>query len=129
MSGLALSDVITLRVDRFKWWLPQLLQAVAQIGDVTPEALAGPSRSGPFVTLRQAFAVAAREEMGKSFPQISRAMGRCDHTTALQAHRFGLKRCERDAEFRQLVGVVRGVARTIARGELAIAEIEPELAL
>jgi chromosomal replication initiation ATPase DnaA len=129
MSAPQLNDVIVLRIDRFKHWLPQLVRAVAQIGDTAPEKLVGPSKAPSLVTLRHAFMVAAREEMAKSYPLIGRALGGRDHSTVQYGYRTARKRCESDPEFRQLVGVVRSVARAIAQRELTVTEIEPELAL
>jgi chromosomal replication initiation ATPase DnaA len=129
MSGPPLTDVITLRVDRFKHWLPQLVNAVAQIGDTAPERLIGPSKAPSLVTLRHAFMVAAREEMAKSYPLIGRTLGGRDHSTVQYGYRAARQRCESDPEFRQLVGVVRSVARVIAHRELTVVEMEPELPL
>lgn len=121
--------IVTIRVDRFRLWLPQLVHAIAMVGDVTPEALAGPVRTRILVMLRQACAFAARDGMAKSYAEIGHALGGRDHSTLTHAYQRAQERIRADGEFRQLATVALAIARTIATGELTVAEVEPELPL
>lgn len=129
MAHHAIVETVTIRVDRFKPWLPQLVNATAAVGGVAPEALVGPSRCKPLVRLRQAYALAARDVLEKSFPQIARAMGRADHTSLWHSYENGREHFAKDPEFNQLASVLLGIAREISRSPIVTIEIEPELPL
>lgn len=129
MAHDAVTDVVTIRVRPFQRWLPQLLNAVAVIGDVAPEQLAGPRRTKAYFTLRQAYALAARDTMHKSFEEIGLSLGRTEHTSARYAYLNGQQRLTNDPEFRQLARLVGDVAKVIATGAAPTVEVEPELPL
>lgn len=129
MADHAISDTITIRVRPFQWWLPQIVRAVAAVGGIAPEVLMGPTQAKRIVTLRQIYALAARDVAQKSFQEISRGLGRRDHTSCRLSYLNARERFAEDAEFRQIATVVLDIARMItARPAEAIA-IEPELPL
>ena len=129
MRESALSDIVTIRIDRFKRWLPRLINAVAEIGGVDPAALVGPGRTGWPVLLRAALTLAAVDVMEKSLAEVGRQLGGRDHTTIICAYKKAQKKMATDAEFRQLAALILAVARTIAGKDTAPPEIEPELPL
>lgn len=129
LHALWLNDVITIRVRPFQHWLPQLLRAVAAIGDVAPEQIASPRCTKRFVTLRQAYVLAARDRFGKSFEEIGRSLGRSDHTSSRCSYLKARERMGEDREFQQLAQLACDVANVIAGSPRPTIEIEPELPL
>ncbi len=129
MAHDAVTDVVTIRVRPFQRWLPQLLNAVAVIGDIAPEQLSGARRTKAYFTLRQAYTLAARDTMRKSFEEIAQSLGRREHTSARYAYLNGQQRIASDPEFRQLARLVGDVAKVIATGVAPAVEVEPELPL
>lgn len=71
------------------------LRRVVTVGDVidaackslrvTPAAMVGPSRSALLVRARHAAMYCARKMCGASFPEVGRAFGKRDSTTAIHA--------------------------------------------
>lgn len=129
MADHAIVDTITIRVRPFQWWLPQLVAAVAEIGGAAPEVLRGPTQTKRIVTLRQLYALAARDVMRKSFQEISRGLGRLDHTTSRQSYLNARERFAEDAEFRQIATVILDIARVITSRPTEPIAVEPELPL
>lgn len=120
---------ITIRVERFRAWLPQLAQAVEIMGEVEPGAMSDARSDRTITRLRQAYVLAARDVFAKPFGQIARAIGRCDHTGARYSYRNAQRRINDDPEFRQFANVVHAIARAIAAQPAPSVEVEPELAL
>lgn len=63
----------------------EILKEVAQKHVVAPQAILGKSRHKPIVLARFEYVYRLHEEMGLSFAEIGRVLGR-DHTTALHAY-------------------------------------------
>lgn len=124
-----MSNIVTIRIDRFNRHLPQLVSAIATVGDVTLQALASRSQDKWLVALRQAIAIAAHEVLDKAYNEIARELGRRDSKTVWFACSRARSRCDTDSEFRQLVDVTRAIARAIAGREPPGPDIEPELPL
>ncbi|MBN8844817.1 MAG: hypothetical protein J0H88_16370 [Sphingomonadales bacterium] len=129
MLAAPLTDVVIIRADRFKHWLPQLVDAVAAIGGITPEQLVAPGKMGWAVRLRAAFTIAAVDVMEKKWAEIARAMGGRNHGSMINAYAYAQRRMETDPEFRQLVNLVLAIARAIVGQQVAPPVIEPELPL
>lgn len=128
MAIAPVTGVVTIRVDVFARWLPQLVRATATVGDVSPEALVGPVRTKWIVMLRQALALAARDVMHKPYEDIAKELGGRDHSSIVHAYQRAVRRLRDDGEFRQLATVISAIARTIANREPQIV-ILPELPL
>lgn len=129
MAVAPVTETVTIRVERFRRWLPQLIAATAAVGETTPEAMLGPSRRMWLVELRRAYAVAARDVMHKSWPQISRALGRGEHTGTRFSYFVAHEQVKTDPEFRHLVDLVLAIAREIAGRPQPTLDVEPELPL
>lgn len=129
MAHDAVTDVVTIRADRFKRWLPQLIAAVAEIGGMDPVELVGPHRAGWSVTLRAAIVLAAIDVMDKQRAEIGRALGGRNHSTIMNAYDHARRRMGDDAEFRQLATLILAIARAIAGTEVAPPEVQPGLRL
>jgi chromosomal replication initiation ATPase DnaA len=129
MREPALNDVITITVRPWQRWLPQLLQAVADVAGVAVEKIAGPGQVKTFVTLRQIYVLAARDIMEKPYREISRSLGRADQTSARLCYLRARERFSDDREFQQLATLILAIAREITNREAPSIQIEPELAL
>lgn len=129
MAVAPVTESVTIRVERFRRHLPQLIAALAALGDTTPEALLGPSRAMWLVELRRAYAIAARDVMQKSWPQIARALGRGEHTGTRHSYVVGREQMTNDPEFCRLAGLALAIAREIAGRPQPDLHIEPELPL
>lgn len=126
MADHAVSDIVTLRVERLRRWLPQLVNAVAAIGGLTPAELVAPGRTGWPVRLRAAIAIAAVDVMHKKWAEIGRALGGRNHGSIITAYHHGQKRLQSDPEFRQLTDRVVAIARAIAGEQLTDGRDEQE---
>lgn len=126
MAVPAMTDIVTIRVDRFRRWLPQLVAATAAIGGVEPAALVAPGRTGWNVTLRYAIILAAVDVFGKGWSEIARALGGRNHGAMLHGYRAAQRLATRDAEFQKLALLVRSVAHTIANGAPSRIDTQPE---
>lgn len=112
---IAEPQIVTLRVNRFARWMPQLIAAVAAIGGIEAEAVErGFERERWAGKLRAATVIAAADEMGRSWAGIGRALGDRHYATIISIYRYGQKRMRRDDEFRSLVWQARLAARAIA---------------
>jgi hypothetical protein len=129
MADHAISDTVTIRVDRFRRWLPQLVAATAEIGCMDVTELVAPCRIGWNVKLRGAIILAAVDVFGKSWSEIGRALGGRNHATMSHAYKTAERLAQHDAEFRKLSQLILAVAREIARRPAMTVEIEPELPL
>jgi hypothetical protein len=125
MADHAISDAVTIRVDRFRHWLPQLVAATAEIGGMDTTELVAPCRIGWNVKLRAAVILAAVDVFGKSWSEIGRALGGRNHATMIHAYKAAERLAEHDAEFRKLSTLIFAVAREIARRPTLTVEIEP----
>ena len=65
----------------------EILEATAQMFDLTIEEICGPSRRRPLVAARQTAMYVFRELTDYSFPAIAREFGERDHTTVMHAQR------------------------------------------
>lgn len=124
-----MSNIVSIRIDRFNRHLPQLVSAIATVGDVSLQALASRSQDNWLVALRQAIAIAAHDVLGKSYHDIACELGERDRKTLWLASNRARSRCDTDSEFRQLVDVTRAIARAIAGRDLSGPDVEPELPL
>lgn len=129
MREAPVTEAITIRVHRFRRWMPQLVAAVAEIGGIEPATLIGPGRVGWPQTLRAAIVLAAVDVFEKSWSDIGRDLGGRHHGGVQHAYECARKRLETDGEFRQLVPLVLAIARAIMNAETTAADVEPELAL
>lgn len=129
MADHAIDGIVTIRVDRFRRWLPQLVTATAEIGGIDANELVAPGRIGWKVKLRSAIILAAVDVFGKSWSEIGRALGGRNHGTMIDAYKAATRLAEHVAEFRKLSQLIQSVAREIAHRPALTVEIEPELPL
>lgn len=128
MADHAVSDAVTIRVDRFQRWLPQLVNAVASIGGMTTTELVAPGRVGWNVRLRAAIILAAVDVFGKGPTEIGRALGGRNHGAIIHAYQAAKRLMERDVEFQRIAQLADATAREIAGNAPALVAIEPERA-
>jgi chromosomal replication initiator protein len=81
-----LSDVIKASAPR-QVTAKRILEATAQVFDLTVEEICGPSRRRPLVAARQTAMYVFRELTDYSFPAIAREFGDRDHTTVMHAQK------------------------------------------
>lgn len=66
------------------WRVGDLVQAASKLTGLTVAEIKGPARHRRLSRVRFAIAYVAHRHLGRSFPQIGRALGNRDHTTILQ---------------------------------------------
>lgn len=113
MADHAIEGVVTIHVDRFRQWVPQLVDAVARIGGIDTATLIAPGCAGLPVTLRAAIVLAAHDVLGKGWSDIGRALHRT-HGGASRTYVRAQHRLAGDREFQQLMRRVFRIAHAIA---------------
>lgn len=83
------------------------LSHVCDLFGIDRAALRSPSKATPALNARAAAAVVLQESVGMSTPQIARALGRTDHTTAMNSLDRARKLEQADYDFRQRLGALR----------------------
>lgn len=116
MADHAIDGVVTVRVERFRQWVPQLVDAVARIGGIDTATLIAPGRAGLPVTLRAAIVLAAHDVLGKGWSDIGRALHRT-HGGVQRTYARARHRLTGDHEFQQLARRVFLIAHAIAGTE------------
>jgi chromosomal replication initiator protein len=86
LANEVLSDVIAASAPR-QVTAKEILQATAELFDLSVEEICGPSRRRPLVAARQTAMYLFRELTDYSFPAIAREFGDRDHTTVMHAQR------------------------------------------
>ena len=102
----ALSDIIhsgRKRGASFK----QIMEAVSDFYDISPQDLANRSRRKDIVVPRQVAMYLMREELRASFPGIGEQMGGRDHSTAMHAHEKISRELEQDESLEQNINNIR----------------------
>jgi chromosomal replication initiator protein len=85
----------------------QLIEAVAQVYNLTIEDLSGKSREKKVALPRQIIMFLMREELKMSYPAIGEELGGRDHTTAIHAHEKISKEIENDLKLKQDVEMIK----------------------
>ncbi len=85
----------------------QLLRAVAEEFQISPEKLMSPSRTRKVVLPRQVAMYLLREDAGYSYPQIGQFFGGRDHTTVMYACEKMARAYERDEALRKRIRRIR----------------------
>lgn len=85
----------------------QLLRAVAEEFQISPEKLMSPSRARKVVLPRQVAMYLLREDAGYSYPQIGQFFGGRDHTTVMYACEKMARAYERDEALRKRIRRIR----------------------
>ena len=119
---------ITITLEPFARWLPQLAEAAAIASDIAPTDLRRKRTHNRKVSAaRHAFAHAARTVLGKSYPEIAEYMGIRHHSAVMTACRTALSRREIDPEFRQLSDLIVAIAQQLVRREPPQLQIQKEM--
>lgn len=116
MADHAIDGVVTIHIDRFRQWVPQLVEGVARIGGIDAAKLIAPGNAGLPVTLRAAIVLAAYDVLGKGWADIGRALRR-SHGGMQRTYARAAQRLGHDPEFQQLARRVFAIAHAIAGTE------------
>lgn len=116
MADHAIDGVVTIHIDRFRQWVPQLIDAIARIGGVDTTTLLAPGRAGLPATLRAAVILAAYDVLGKGWSDIGRSLRR-SHGGVQRCYARARQRLGHDREFQQLARRAFGIAHVIAGTE------------
>ena len=84
-----------------------IVGAVAAYYHITPEVLAGASRTKEIAHARQVAAYLIREETSYSLSNVGRLLGNRGHTTALRAHEKIASELDKDSALRHEIGEIR----------------------
>lgn len=80
-----------------------IIDLVASYYRLTAAEIRGPSRARVYVKARHVAIYLMRYKLGFSFPQLARAVGRSDHTSAMHAYRQMEKQLAGNKELRRQV--------------------------
>jgi chromosomal replication initiator protein len=86
---------------------PQIINAVADFYNTTPEALIGPDRTKDLALSRQVAMYLIREETDASLPAVGEALGGRDHTTIMYGYKKIADMIERDDTLRRQIIAIR----------------------
>ncbi len=86
---------------------PQIITAVADFYNTTPEALISPDRTKDLAMARQVAMYLIREETDASLPAVGDALGGRDHTTIMYGYKKIADMIERDDALRRQVIAIR----------------------
>lgn len=85
----------------------QLIEAVAQVYNLSNEDLMGKSREKKVAIPRQIIMYLMREELKMSYPAIGDELGGRDHTTAIHAHEKMSREIENDLKVKQDIEMIK----------------------
>jgi chromosomal replication initiator protein len=85
----------------------QLIEAVAQVYNLSIEDLTGKSREKKVAMPRQIIMFLMREELKMSYPAIGEELGGRDHTTAIHAHEKIVNEIENDLKLKQDIEMIK----------------------
>lgn len=119
---------VTITLQPFRRWLPQLAEAVASVCEIRVEDLTlRRQKSRSIKAARQLFIFAAREVLGKSYFEIAEYIGCSCHSSAIAGHHVAADRRKNDAEFRQMSDLVNAIAAQLVDRALPQLEIQQEM--
>ncbi|OGI25067.1 MAG: hypothetical protein A3J76_02430 [Candidatus Moranbacteria bacterium RBG_13_45_13] len=86
----------------------QIMEAITDFYDISPQDLLNRSRRKDIVKPRQIAMFLMREELRASFPGIGEQLGGRDHSTAIHAHEKISREIEQDENLEQEINTIRG---------------------
>lgn len=128
MTAPASVRAVTIRLEPYRRWLPQLVEATCIACDVRPADFVKRQQKHPIIKrARLAFIYAARQQLDRSFPDIAAALGCRCHSSAVEGFKVARTRRGTEPEFCELSDLITAIADQLRRPGPPQIDIQQEM--